>query len=269
MIKNNPFDGDSYFAQFSCIIYHQFKTRKSVTYSSVMAEFMNLSPKEKLPCSVSKCEGYGELKKAFSNIKKMIEEKFGGENFIEKGNNRNREYYYVGKDPDPLVDMINAKTINDLKQYWQFCQDSAGFFPTSWLEHFFRGCRDLISIKSRRRKGELVLSASLDRSLTNIDLLPDLYEAIVSKTVLSIDYKPYEENNRILTFHPHYLKEFNGRWFLFGHADGELPEYGFNVAIDRIMGKPHKVENIPYMSAPSGFYLDFFKNIIGVGSLTL
>ena len=36
--------------------------------------------------------------------------------------------------------------------------------------------------------------------------------------VLEIDYKPYDEEEVTLMFHPHYLKEYNGRWHLFGQV---------------------------------------------------
>ena len=219
MIRNNIFDGDSYYAQFAQVTYKRLVSRLWVTYSDIMADHLGYTSSKELTCNVSNCDNYGELKKAFRDIRKLINERLGGECLEEEGNNRNKRFRYIGIDDDPLADMRNAKVINDLKQYWRFCQDSAGFFPSSWLEYFFKDSRDLLDIKSKRKKGEQVLSASLDRMLTNIDLLPRLYEAITNKQVLSIVYKPYDEEERTLTFHPHYLKEFNGRWHLLGHAE--------------------------------------------------
>ena len=194
-------------------------------------------PKDK-QFTVSSGTGYGELKKAFPAVRKSIQEKLGTECFEEEGNNRNKRFRYIGNDDDPLADMRNAKVINDLRQYWRFCQDSAGFFPSSWLEYFFKDSRDLLEIKTKRKKGEQVLSVSIDRMLTNIEILPFLYEAIVRKQVLSIVYKPYNEEKRTLVFHPHFLKEYNGRWNLFGHAEGHSPENGYNIPLDRSQPKP-------------------------------
>lgn len=115
--------------------------------------------------------------------KKAVSEKVGNDCFEEDGNNRNKRFRYIGKDNDPLADMRNAKAINNLRQYWKFCQDSAGFFPKSWLEYFFKDCQDLLDMKAKRQKGEQVISASLDRILTNIEYLPSLYEAITNKMV--------------------------------------------------------------------------------------
>ncbi len=267
MSKNNIFGGDSYYALMAQVTYKRLMSREWVTYADIMADHLGLNSSNELSCNVSNCDNYGELKKAFRDIRKAINTKLGQDSFEEDGNNRSKRFRYIGVDPDPLADMRNAKVINDLKQYWQFCQDSAGFFPSSWLEYFFHDSKDLIDIKIKRKRGEQVLSASLDRMLTNIDLLPFLYEAIVNKYVLSIVYKPYDEEERTLTFHPHFLKEFNGRWHLFGHADGQQPDFGYDIALDRICSKPRELYNVTYNAAPQGFYTEFFKDIVGVSHM--
>lgn len=59
---------------------------------------------------------------------KVLIKEEDGEGCLEiDGNMRNKRFRYVGKDNDPLADMRNAKVINNLHQYWKFCQDSAGF----------------------------------------------------------------------------------------------------------------------------------------------
>ena len=260
MTRTNLFDGESYQAMFAIIIYKWLLTHKWFTYADIMADYMNLKSAKDLPCSISKCEHVKELTKALCEIRQVI----GEEHFKIEGNNRNRRFRYIGKDNDPLADMRNAKVINNLRQYWKFCQDSAGFFPKSWLEYFFKDCRDLLEMKSRKQKGEQVISSSLERILTNIEYLPMLYEAIVNKQVLEIDYKPYGGEQETLIFHPHYLKEYNGRWSLFGHAEGHSPENGYNIPLDRIQTRPREQSKIEYIPAPSMFYEQFFKDIVGV-----
>lgn len=264
MIRKNLFDGESYYAMFAQVTYKWLMSRKWVTYADIMADYLGLKSAKELICNVSNCDNYGELKKAFRDIRNAIVVKAGENCFEEEGNNRNKHFRYVGKDNDPLSDMRNAKVINNLRQYWKFCQDSAGFFPKSWLEYFFKDCQDLLEMKSRNQKGEQVISASLDRILTNIEYLPMLYEAIVNKQVLEIDYKPFGGDQETLIFHPHYLKEYNGRWNLFGHAEGHSPENGYNIPLDRIQTRPREKSKIEYIPAPSMFYEQFFKDIVGV-----
>lgn len=262
MQRKNLFDGESYKAEFAIITYRWLISRRWVSYADIMAERLGCSIRE-LPANLSNCDGYGELKKTVGIVKKAICEKVGNDCFEEDGNNRNKRFRYIGKDNDPLADMRNAKVINNLRQYWKFCQDSAGFFPKSWLEYFFKDCQDLLDMKAKRQKGEQVISASIDRILTNIEYLPSLYEAITNKKVQEIDYKPFDEEVVTLMFHPHYLKEYNGRWHLFGHADGKEPEFGYNIALDRIQSKPRERSKIEYLPAPKHFYDNFFKDIVG------
>lgn len=266
MQRKNLFDGESYKSEFALITYRKLMSHQWVTNADIMAERLGVSAKE-LPTNLSNCDGYGELKKIVGTLKKAIVEKIGDDCFEEEGNNRNKRFRYVGKDDDPLADMRNAKVINNLRQYWKFCQDSAGFFPKSWLEYFFKDCQDLLDMKAKHQKGEQVISTSLDRILTNIEYLPLLYEAITNKTVMEIEYKPFEEENVTLIFHPHYLKECNGRWHLFGHAYGREPKYGYNIALDRIQARPRERSKVEYIPAPKYFYDEFFKDIVGVSHI--
>lgn len=241
-------------------------SRRWVTNADIMAERLGV-PKAELPVNLSNCDGYCELKKIIGILKRAISERVEGVCFESEGNNRDLRFRYVGKDNDPLADMRNAKVINNLRQYWKFCQDSAGFFPKSWLEYYFKDCQDLLDMKSKSQKGEQVISASIDRVLTNIEYLPILYEAITNKTVLEIEYKPFDEEQVTLIFHPHFLKEYNGRWHLFGHAKGREPENGYNIALDRIQKRPRENYNEKYISAPSLFYTTFFEDIVGVSHI--
>ena len=138
MKNNNLFDGESYYAMFAQVTYKWLISRKWFTYADIMADYLGLKSANELTCSISKCDNYGELRKALPDVLKAIENKVGKGGIEVKGNNGGRSYRYVGEDADPLADMRNAKTINDLRRYWQFCQDSSGFFPISWLEYFFK-----------------------------------------------------------------------------------------------------------------------------------
>ena len=268
MMRKNPFDGDSFYSLFAIVTYKRLMSREWVTYADVMMEFDRKSSTG-LQCVTSKCEHIGELKKAFRDIRAEILERLGHDSLREeadKSDKRRKRYLYVGKDDDPLADLRNAKVISDLKLYFQFCQDSAGFFPISWLDYFFKDSRDLLEIKDKQRNGEQVLAASEDRNLTNIELLPFLYDAIKSRQVLAIHYKHYTNGDNeelFLTVSPHYLKEFNGRWYLFGYAENNGTEWNNHIALDRIIDVP-KETSATYIEAPAHYYESYFRNIVGV-----
>ena len=261
MNKDNLFDGEGGARhQFAAYAYKRLMSRKWITYADVMADYL---PKP-MPGQISSCEKYGELRKAFREVYRAIIEEVG-EGCIEvQGNNRNRSFRYIGVNDNPLAAMINARVVKDLKKYWEFCQDSAGFFPETWLEYYFADCQDLLSIKTKKKEGEQVISSSIDRHQTNIEYLPMLYESIKNRQVLSIDYKPYDEEMVTLVFHPHYLKEYNGRWHLFGYAEEPEPKEGVDLALDRIANRPREVYKREFVKAPERFYESFFKNRVGV-----
>ena len=240
----NPFVGGSYKSQFSLIIYKRLISRLWFSNADVMADFLSHGSPENLPFTVTKCEGYGEMKKAFCLIREMIESI--EENCIqERGNIRAREFCYVGKIDDPVSEMVaaanEARYKKDLNEYFQFCQDSAGFFPVSWIEHFFAGTLDIFQIKRRKSNGKEIIGTSASRKHKNIEWLPFIYECIRDKEVLHISYHEKFQVPTVVIFHPHFLKEFNGRWHIFGiiekinEENGEINLCeGYNIPLDRI-----------------------------------
>ena len=251
----NIFDGNSCRTSFVRYIYERLMGRSWFTYADVMTDFIG----KPLEYNVSKCPSYGELRKAFSDLKKAI----GTANVETMGNNRTKKFRYIGEEDDPLCDLRQAKAISDIRKYYEFCQDSAGFFPTSWLDYFLKDSLDLLDIRQRRRRGEQFVSTSVERKLKNIEMLPFLYEAIHSHKVLSVIYKPYDEEETTLVFHPHFLKEHNGRWHFMGHAEGKTPSEGFNLSIDRIVHLPQVATGKKWVAAPTNFYEQYFKDIVG------
>ena len=264
MAKGLLFDGAGARPLFAKYVYKRLMSRDWITYADVMADYLMLDTSDMLPNHISNCTDYGELRKAFRDIYKAITEEVGEGSIEEQGNNRNKSFRYIGDNDNPLAAMINARVVKDLKKYWEFCQDSAGFFPEVWLEYYFADCQDLLSIKIKKKKGKQVISSSIDRHQTNIEYLPMLYESIKNCQVLSIDYKPFEEEQVSLLFHPHYLKEYNGRWHLFGYAEGQEPKEGVDLALDRIANRPREVYKKEFVKAPERFYESFFENIVGV-----
>ena len=265
--RANPFYGKKIYTKFVRIVYRRLISREWFALADIMADHLEKNSSS-LPYSVSKCDNYGELKKAFRDIVHLFEEKAGKGCVETRGNNRAKTFRYVGTNESPLEDLQNASVIKDIRRYAQFCADSAGFLPSSWLDHFFKNTIDLLQISRRRKNGEQMISSSIDRELDNIHLLPFLYETIRDRRVLKIQYKPYEEDSVSLVFHPHLLKEHNGRWFLFGHAANRLPEFGYNLALDRIEESPEVLPlSEKYIPAPKGFYAELFRNIVGVSHL--
>lgn len=275
--RANPFNSRGKYSKFVYFVNRRLKSRERFSYADVMRDFLKGS---ELPSNISltKLEEYGDLKKAFSDVALLFIRLAGEDCILEFGNNRDKSFQYVGDKEDPLEKLQNETVALKLQEYMDFCQDSAGFFPSSWLEYFLEGSIDLSKMAARRKKGTRTLISSLDRDLTNIHLLPQLYEHVKERKVLDVKYRPYGKEARTLVFHPHLLKEYNGRWFLFGHAqrldpksghaEGLEPEFGYNLALDRIVDFDESAEDHAYVDAPAGFYDELFNDVVGVSHVT-
>lgn len=270
-MQQNLFDGDSYKAQFAAITYRRLMSRRWVTYADVMAEFMGLDSAEQLPCGVSKCKHKGELYKAFPEVCRTLEEKEGKDCIKEEGNKRNKRFCYVGGNDDPLAGLLKAIFRKDLNDYYQFCQDSAGFFPNSWIEHFFDRTLDLFEIKQKKENGRELIGSEMTRLHKNIKWLPFIYECIRDHKVLKVAYHEKYQFATTAIFHPHYLKEFNGRWHIFGSIERNdslssqtIINEGQNIPLDRIDEKPTIIYDIEYLFPDKIKYPGYFNDIVGV-----
>ncbi len=107
-----------------------------------------------------------------------------------------------------------------------------------------------------------IISYDTDRNVDGIEFLSPLFEAISSKQALEITYKPYNYDAYTRIVHPYYIKQYNGRWFLFGVEINESNCYITNKALDRI--QKIDVSLVPYIPNTDYNFREYFEDIIGV-----
>ena len=262
MPTKNIFAGFGVRSEFVNLIYNELMKRDFVNYADILALYCD-RPKgyyNKMACNSE--PGYGELKKAFPEVLKALENSIPGcieDNGLSKG----KAYKYIGDNDDPLAEERKAVVQKSVEDYVAFCKASAGILPASWFSSFFENTQILLDTNRESKDGETRICSSAEQNLSNIDLLPVFYKAIANKQVLSFDYQPFGQELFTLTFHPQFIKEYNGRWFVFGDANRE-PYQAYNVPLDRIVGDVSEVNNVEYIPAEKGFYQHYFKNIVGV-----
>lgn len=248
---------------FINLIYKELMKREFVAYEDVLRLYKKNFLIDFNKATLSAGAGYGSLKKAFPEVIKALEKACPG-CIVDNGKKgKGKAFKYIGNNNDPLADERQATEQKSLEEYVMFCKASAGIMPASWFAAFFENTQLLLDANRESQEGTAHIRSGLDQNLTNIHLLPLVYKTITNRKVLRFFYQQFGREAFEITFHPQFLKEYNGRWFVFGDADRE-PYKAYNVPLDRIIGEPTVIDDIEYIPAEKGFYQQFFMNIIGV-----
>lgn len=266
MPTKNIFAGTGIKTIFVNILYGELMKREFVTLADIMClkrrypkGFYDNNPK----ATLSREMFYGDLKKASSELIKALERACPGCINDNGKKGKGKAFRYVGEKDDPLSAERQAIEQKRIEDYVEFCKASAGILPSSWFSSYFENTQLLLDTNREAECGESHIRSSLEQNLTNIDLLPLFNKAITERQVLRFSYQPFGQEQFELIFHPQFLKEYNGRWFVFGEANRE-PFHAYNVPLDRIVSEVEPVDDVEYIPVEKGFYQQYFKNIIGV-----
>lgn len=173
-----------------------------------------------------------QLRKDLREIRSIIKKHEGDEDPIALLGSGGKEKYYRYKNPkssiyknqlsdDELADLLAV--LNVLKSFRKDENDG-------WLSDIIEGLEEkfgeipdageLISFEDYKNQGASYLAAIVD--------------AVINHQKLVIYYQPYHKEEEHWDIDPYYLKQFNGRWFLFGWNEDKGMLY--NMALDRITG---------------------------------
>lgn len=99
--------------------------------------------------------------------------------------------------------------------------------------------------------------------LKGAEYLVPIFEAIINKSCLQVQYRPFVKVNKLYTIHPYMLKEYHGRWYVLcgKQENAEEPIVIRTLALDRIV-RVIKDET-PFQEAAEDI-TDYFDDIIGI-----
>lgn len=208
----------------------------------------------------------------YTTLKEVLENYYG----------KNIEKPYISEDYDRLKQLLYRN--KRILEYKNAKDATDGFRYKSGFEHFFAQRKEDKSL--RKKKGDerrLFLTGGLQmlldgeiasETLIDLECVTELHNLELVKTLskflgkvcVSYTYLQGFEKQQKITMHPHLLKEYNSRWFLFGYVQHENDNYEIVCfSLDRITSKniiPHL--DIPFKKAPRNFYNLYFKDIVGV-----
>jgi predicted DNA-binding transcriptional regulator YafY len=199
-----------------------------------------------------------QKRQLFEDIK-FMESTEGWSAEIEKLPFGKRKYYrYADKNFSISNQPLNSSEIEQLHSAMEIISRFKGMPQFEWINEFTPKLEQAFTLDSKTKH---IISFDSNEYLKGVGFISELFHAVLYKKVLQITYLSYKNDlPKVFIIHPYYLKQYNNRWFLFGH--NEVLNKLTNLALDRInLIEEH---NLPYHDNHTYDFDEYFEDIIGV-----
>ncbi len=167
-------------------------------------------------------------------------------------------FYYRYSEPDFSIFRrgLGEDDLAQLKETILMLQRFKGMPNFDWMSELVVKLEDKLDLRGVSKS---VVGYDENQDYTGLDWFQDIFDAIINKTVLRIQYKTFADVVYDWIIHPYYVKEYNNRWFLFGL--NEEKDTIYNVALDRI----ENIEQVNKEFIPSEIDFEtYWKDVVGV-----
>jgi predicted DNA-binding transcriptional regulator YafY len=193
----------------------------------------------------------------FDDIK-FIRDSQGFDAPIESVKDGRKTYYRYSDSSFSINNQpLNEKEAQQLKEALMTLSRFKGIPQFEWVDEIKTRLEASFQLKSQ----EKVIEFEENQYLTGKEHIGILYDSIINKQVLEIQYHPFTRDECILIIvHPYFLKQYNNRWFLFGgNSDGSNIT---NIALDRI--EKIQTVNENYLTNTEIDFEEYFEDVVGV-----
>ena len=118
----------------------------------------------------------------------------------------------------------------------------------------------MISHKAIIANAENLISFSQNEQLKGLEFLSPIIDAMLNHQPLEIEYVSITDHYHLHLLHPYFVKQYNGRWFLFGLDEQE--ERIKNLALDRI--RSVKKSDHAFRKNETVDFNSYFDHVVGV-----
>lgn len=135
-------------------------------------------------------------------------------------------YYYRYSEPDFSIFKrgLGEDDLAQLKETILMLQRFKGMPNFDWMSELVVKLEDKLDLRGFSKS---VVGYDEIKSYTGLDWFQDIFDAIINKSVLHVQYKTFKDIVFEWTIHPYYIKEYNNRWFLFGLNEEQHTIYLF------------------------------------------
>jgi predicted DNA-binding transcriptional regulator YafY len=169
-----------------------------------------------------------------------------------------KKCYYRYSDPNYTIyeNALSVDDLNKLQSTIDMLSRFRGPAANVWLEEVITNLEYRFGLKSN---AEHLVSFEQNEQLKGIEHLADIIDVTVNHQTLAIVYLTFKGKEIAMTIHPYYVKQYNGRWFLYGLND-ELNRIS-NLALDRIQS--YEKSEKPFRKNEHYDFSTYFDDVIG------
>jgi len=196
------------------------------------------------------------IKKAWKALREIVENTGDGVKLIEEKIGRTKRYKYPTELTSNPVGIYNRKKRKTAGQgILSIMANSKGILPDAFMASISSQLETICE-----GKGTILQFDSTESR--NQEMIPLLYKCVENRKVIEFEYQTFtDKKSKRIRMSPHLIKEYNLRWFVFGHVHGQSYKES-HYALDRIEGDI-KVVKERYLKAEID-YQTYFDDIVGV-----
>lgn len=195
----------------------------------------------------------------FEDIK-FMESEAGYSIPLEKISDGKKKYYrYSDKNFSINKQPLSQTETEQLKDTIMMLNRFKGLPQFDWMEEVLARFEDTFKLKTNVGN---VVGFEQNPYLRGIEHFTALFNAIINKQSLNIEYKASFGESQYYIIHPYFLKQYNNRWFLFALSQREEQNKLMNMAIDRIVS--FEPMSLGYIENRNIDFTEFFDDVVGV-----
>lgn len=166
-------------------------------------------------------------------------------------------YYHYDREHSIFKNQLSIEEVAKLRTTIDMLGKFRGIPANAWLEEVISSLECHLGT---RPNTENLISFDKNDQLKGLEHLSGLIDVTINHQTIDIDYQVFGRDKRHLTVSPYYIKQYNGRWFLFGLNDSKNRIESY--ALDRI--ENYQLSSKAFVKNETTDFSTFFDDVIGV-----
>ena len=196
-----------------------------------------------------------QLRSDISSIRKMLPDGV----YLEALPYDGKKCFYRYSEPDFSIyrNELSVAEVQNLRSTIEMLSKYRGLPSNGWLEEVISNLEVRFGVKGN---AENLVSFGQNEQLKGIEYLSSIIDFTINHQPLEVEYLSYKGNYHKHILHPYFVKQYNGRWYLFGLDEAE--ERIKNLALDRIQSL--NAYDVAFKKNNIVDFNSYFEHVVGV-----